>query len=101
MGDTNLAKYPDKSFNLIYIDADHSYEAVKRDTNVAKAKLADNGILVFNDYTMFDHLNGVPYGVVQAVNELIVSEDWRVCGFSLQKFMFCDIAIRKLSGLPL
>jgi hypothetical protein len=98
MGHVTLAKYPDKSFDLIYIDADHSYEAVKEDTNVAKAKLADNGFIVFNDYIMFDHLNGMPYGVVQAVNELIVSEDWRVCGFSLEKNMFCDIAIRKQSG---
>jgi hypothetical protein len=101
MSSINLKKYPDKTFDLIYIDGDHSYEGVKQDANVAKAKLADNGIIVFNDYIMFDHLNGVPYGVVQAVNELIVSEDWRVCGFSLEKNMFCDIAIRKQSGLPL
>jgi hypothetical protein len=101
MSSVNLKKYPDKTFDLIYIDGDHSYEGVKQDANVAKAKLADNGIIVFNDYIMFDHLNGVPYGVVQAVNELIVSEDWRVCGFSLEKNMFCDIAIRKQSGLPL
>ena len=101
MSSVNLKKYPDKTFDLIYIDGDHSYEGVKQDANVAKAKLADNGIIVFNDYIMFDHLNGVPYGVVQAVNELIVSEDWRVSGFSLEKNMFCDIAIRKQSGLPL
>jgi hypothetical protein len=101
MSSVNLKKYPNKTFDLIYIDGDHSYEGVKQDANVAKAKLADNGIIVFNDYIMFDHLNGVPYGVVQAVNELIVSEDWRVCGFSLEKNMFCDIAIRKQSGLPL
>lgn len=101
MSHVNLAKYPDRSFDLIYIDADHTYEAVKQDANVAKEKVADNGIIVFNDYIMFDHLQGVPYGVVQAVNELIVSEDWRVCGFSLEKNLFCDIAIRKQSGPPL
>jgi hypothetical protein len=95
MSHLNLAKYPDKSFDLIYVDADHSYEAVKRDADIAKKKVTDNGIIIFNDYIMFDHLQGVPYGVVQAVNELIVSEDWRVCGFSLEKNLFCDIAIRK------
>jgi hypothetical protein len=42
----NLLKYPDKSFDLIYIDGDHSYEGVKQDANVAKAKLADNDIIV-------------------------------------------------------
>jgi hypothetical protein len=97
MSHISLAKYPDKSFDLIYIDADHSYEAVKQDANVAKVKLADNGIIVFNDYIMFDHLDGRSYGVVQAVNEFIVREDWRVCGFSLERNMFCDIAIRRPS----
>jgi hypothetical protein len=97
--DINLEKYPGNSFDLIYIDADHSYESVKQDINVAKTKLTDSGVMVFNDYTMFDHLNGESYGVVQAVNELIVSEDWQVCGFSLQKHMFCDIAIRRRSAL--
>jgi hypothetical protein len=94
----NLEKYPDKSFDLIYIDGDHSYEGVKKDANVAKLKLADNGIMVFNDYIMFDHQNAVYYGVVHTVNELIVNEEWRVCGFALEKSMFCDIAIRKQPG---
>jgi hypothetical protein len=98
--DVCLNKYPDKSFDLIYIDADHHYEAVKQDGNVANAKLANNGIIVFNDYTMFDPLVGVYYGVVQAVNELIVNEDWRVCGFALHKYLFCDIAIRKQATPP-
>jgi hypothetical protein len=31
MSHLNLAKYPDKSFDLIYVDADHSYEAVNRE----------------------------------------------------------------------
>jgi hypothetical protein len=92
-----LAKYPDKSFDLIYVDADHSYESVKQDADLAKAKLADNGAIVFNDYTYFDFLAGVRYGVVRAVNELIINDDWRVCGFALNRTMYCDIAIRKRS----
>ena len=94
----NLAKYPDKSFDLIYIDADPSYEGVKQDADLAKAKVADNGVIVFNDYVGFDFLGGVPYGVIRAVNELIINDDWRVCGLSLQYFMYCNIAIHKQSG---
>jgi ABC-type transport system substrate-binding protein len=93
--DLNLAKYTDNFFDLIYIDGDHSYEAVKQDANLAKSKLTDNGIIVFNDYIQFDYLAGVRYGVVRAVNELIINDDWRVCGFSLQSAMYCDIAIRR------
>ena len=90
-----LATYPDKYFDLIYIDADHSYAGVKQDLNLAKAKLKDEGMIVLNDYKMFDHYNYVPYGVVQAVNEFIVRNNWQVCGFALQRDLFCDIAIRR------
>ena len=94
----SLAKYPDKSFDLIYIDADHSYEGVKQDANLAKEKIVDNGVIVFNDYVGFNFFEGEHYGVIRAVNELIINSDWRVCGLSLQCAMFCDIAIRKRSG---
>ena len=89
-----LAKYPDKSFDLIYVDAAHDYENVKRDAELSAQKLKDGGIIVFNDYIMYDHILGAPYGVVQAVNELVVSQGWQVWGFALQQHMFCDIAIR-------
>jgi len=91
-----LATYPDEFFDLIYIDADHSYEAVKQDSDLAKRKLKQGGIIVFNDYMMFDHLYAhEPYGIVQVVNEIIVREDWRVYGFAFGSHMFCDIAIRR------
>jgi len=82
----------------VYIDGDHSYVGVKEDVNLAKAKITDNGVVVFNDYIIFDYANGVTYGVVRAVNELLINEDWRVCGFALCRGMFCDIAVRKPGG---
>jgi hypothetical protein len=91
----SLLRYKDKTFDMIYLDADHSYEAVKADAELAKAKIKDDGILMFNDYIMFDHSSREPYGVVQAVNEMIVAEDWRVIGYALNPHLFCDIAIRR------
>jgi hypothetical protein len=44
---------------------------------------------------MYDHAGEVPYGVVQVVNELIVSRGYEIIGFALEKNMFCDIAVRK------
>ena len=46
-----LHRYPDKTFDMIYIDAGHSYEDVKTDAELCKAKIKDNGILIFNDPT--------------------------------------------------
>jgi hypothetical protein len=94
----NLAKYPDKSFDLIYIDGDNSYEGAKQDANLAKEKIADDGVIVFNAYWPFDFLIGRRYGVIRAANELIINSDWRVSGLSLHCAMLCNIAIHKQSG---
>lgn len=89
-----LARYDDNTFDLVYIDAGHDYESVRRDAELSRDKLKDGGILVFNDYTMYDHLIGTPYGIVQVVNEVVVNDGWHVVGFALQRDMFCDIAIQ-------
>jgi hypothetical protein len=93
-----LASLPDASIDLIYIDGDHSYEGVKRDTAQAIRKVRPDGLLVFNDYIMYDHLQGGEYGVVPAVNELVNASDWRIVGFALQHRMFCDIALQRESS---
>ena len=90
-----LPKYPDGYFNMIYIDGDHEYEGVKIDADLAKQKLNNDGVLIFNDYIMYDHIAGIDYGVIPVVNELVVNEGWEVIGFALNMWMFCDIAIRR------
>ena len=93
LSDEVLETLPDKYFDLIYIDAGHDYDHVRRDADLSQQKLKDEGILVFNDYIMFDHIQRVPYGVVQVVNEMVVNEEWRVIGLALHHDLFCDIAI--------
>jgi len=90
-----LGSLPDASLDLIYIDGDHSYEGVKADTAQAVRKVTADGLLIFNDYIMYDHLQGGEYGVVPAVNELVSETDWRIVGFALQHRMFCDIALQR------
>ncbi|MFY0613142.1 MAG: class I SAM-dependent methyltransferase [Hyphomicrobiaceae bacterium] len=90
-----LATYAPETFDLIYVDANHTYDDVKQDSLLAANAIKRDGILIFNDYIMHDHLLNEPYGVVQAVNELVVASDWRVIGFALQENMFCDIALAR------
>jgi len=80
---------------MIYIDAGHAYEEVKRDTEVAVTRIRPDGVLIFNDYIMTDPIHDTPYGIVQAVNELVVSSDWKVIAFALNSHMYCDIALRR------
>jgi hypothetical protein len=92
---TRLAECDDGFYDVIYIDADHHYEGVLRDTIASIRKLKPDGTLIFNDYIMFDHISGVPYGIVQVVNDLCVNEGWQITHFAFETNMFCDIALRR------
>ena len=57
---------PPSKADFIFIDADHSYEAVKADILAWRKHLAPNGILAGHDYGFPDYP-----GVKQAVDELV------------------------------
>jgi precorrin-6B methylase 2 len=94
---TQLAKQPDGTYDLIYIDGDHTYEGVLKDAHVSLRKMKRHGLLVFNDYKMQDHLYNVPFGVVHVVNDLCVNHGFRMTHFALQNSMFCDVVLERAS----
>jgi len=57
------------SFDLIFIDGDHEYQAVKRDLKLARPLLRRNGRMAFHDYGP-EH-----FGVKRAVDELCGGAD--------------------------
>jgi len=52
-----------QSLDLVFLDGDHSYEAVKADIAVWQMKIAPGGVLCGHDYDVFE-------GVTRAANEL-------------------------------
>src|SRR5262249_26449802 len=90
-----MGRQPDSTYDVIYVDGDHAYDGVMRDAAVSARKLKANGVLIFNDYIMFDHIVGVPYGVVPIVNDYCVNHGWQVLFFALHNQLFCDIALRR------
>jgi hypothetical protein len=90
-----LSRFPDQSFDMIYIDAAHDYESVKKDAEVAARKTKTTGLLVFNDYIKFSHYDDCYYGVIPVVNGLVHQNGFEVAGFALQPDMYCDIALRR------
>ena len=91
-----LETFPDGYFDWIYIDAQHDYEGVKRDIGVARRKVKDAGLLVFNDYIVWSYVEMAPYGVVAAVNELCREHHWELIYLALPSHMYCDVALRKI-----
>lgn len=60
---------PPKSYDLIFLDADHTYEAVKNDTGVLMPLLAPEGVFVWHDYANWGRFSG-KNGVPEALHEL-------------------------------
>ena len=91
-----LSKFPDGYFDWIYIDADHSYEGARGDLEAAQKKVKTGGFLVLNDYVFWSHRELEPYGVVQAVNEFCLANDWELLYLALHPELHNDVVLRKL-----
>jgi hypothetical protein len=91
---TNLHKY-NSTYDLIYIDGDHTLKGVWKDTNASQKKLSPGGRLIYNDYMIYDHRNKQDIGTVGVVNCLCVNEGWKITGMALQNEMYCDVMIEK------
>jgi hypothetical protein len=68
-----LSQFPDSYFDMIYIDADHSYNGTMSDLMLAKNKVKKDGIISGHDYTrvMFP-------GVVDAVDNFCKMYDLEI-----------------------
>ena len=79
----------DESLDLVYIDGDHRYEAVKTDIATWYPKIKDGGILCGHDY-----VSGVlqpgkrveKFGVIQAVQEFVQEHNLKLAITTKDKF---------------
>lgn len=90
---TMLAKCADRSFDWIYIDADHSLEGVRKDTVVACKKIKVGGIIMFDDYIRWSPMEMIPYGIMSVANEL-ANRGNPVIGVALETHGYNCIALR-------
>ncbi len=91
-------RFPEKYFDFIYIDGNHSYTAASKDIKNFYKKIKDGGFMVLNDYILYDyirpHLN--PYGVMQAVNEFCINNNWEIIYYTLNTNDFKDVILREI-----
>lgn len=80
-----LATLEDASVDIVYIDADHSDQFVRKELGVVKSKIKDDGFIILNDYIMNEAgYSNQPYGVIQATNEFMIAENWELVYFALE-----------------
>ncbi len=66
---------PDDKFDFVYIDADHSYEAVKTDITAWYPLVRSGGIIAGHDYVDDGDYPWGSFGVKRAVSELFNVDD--------------------------
>lgn len=88
-----LSELPARSLDVVYIDADHSYAAVRRDIAAALPCLKPDGVLVFNDYAVWSPSSMYHCGVARAVNELCLTSNWRLKYLAMQPMMYNDVML--------
>lgn len=62
-----------ESIHLVFIDGDHSYDAVRRDVDVVLPFLSHSAIIAFHDSNTFE-------GVGRCIGELLASKEWMIRG---------------------
>ncbi len=90
-----LQSCADANFDMIYVDADHGYDAVRADIVAATPKVKPGGFLVFNDFARIIRPGFGVLGVHQAVCEFAVASGWPVAFFCLEGEALYDIALRR------
>ena len=90
-----LQSSADASFDMIYVDADHGYQAVRDDIAAAAPKVKPGGYLIFNDFARIIRPGFGVLGVHQAVCEFAAASGWPVAFFCLQGEALYDIALRR------
>lgn len=91
-----LEQLPDQSVDYMYVDADHSYASVTKETAALGKKIKPGGIVQFNDYTYFDHDAMVAYGVPRAVHAFMERENYEMLWLCLHPQGFYDVVLRKM-----
>ena len=76
--------FKDEYFDWIYIDTDHTYETTKAELNAFANKIKPGGFISGHDYFQVGVSNGFSYGVMSAVHEFVVINNWKLYAVTLE-----------------
>jgi predicted O-methyltransferase YrrM len=87
-----LASFPDSYFDWVYIDSDHGYATTIAELSICSRKVKPGGMIAGHDFCVGNVRKRLPYGVVQAVNDFCVANDWGFTYLTVEShghFSFC------------
>ena len=91
-----VSNFEDDYFDWIYIDTDHSYGTTIKELNLYASKIKKGGIIAGHDYVE-GYWNGlVKFGVIEAVHEFCVLQNWEFVYLTMENREHRSFAIRKI-----
>jgi Methyltransferase domain len=95
---TVLKNMPDKYFDWVYLDTEHSYFVTAEELQILQNKVKPGGIIAGHDYIIGNWVGDVRYGVIEAVHELCVNSGWEMIFLTINKNEVPSFAIRKIEN---
>jgi hypothetical protein len=91
-----LSNFPDKYFDWVYLDTDHTYQTTSKELTLLEKKVVEGGIIAGHDFTLGNWVGDFRYGVIEAVHEFCVRENWEIIFLTMEVHQFRSFAIRKI-----
>ncbi|KKM15108.1 hypothetical protein LCGC14_1699400, partial [marine sediment metagenome] len=91
-----LKKFENGYFDWVYIDTSHSYKQIVKELELCRLKVKDGGIIAGHDYCQGNINIALAYGVVQAVNQFCVKNDWEFIYLTHETDRNLSFAIKKI-----
>jgi len=91
-----VSDFKDKYFDWIYIDTDHSYETTRDELRLYASKVKDDGIIAGHDYVKGNWITTYRYGVIEAVHEFCVKNDWELIYLTAEPIENQSFAIQRI-----
>ena len=91
-----LKKFENSYFDWVYIDTSHSYQHTVKELELCRQKVKDGGIIAGHDYCQGNIKEAFAYGVVQAVNQFCVKNNWEFILLTHETHRGLSFAIKKI-----
>ena len=92
-----MPTFPDRHFDFVYIDGNHTYEFVLRDLRDCAAKLKEDGLILGHDFFEDAFAAEQNYAVIDAVNAFVKRSGWVFVALTWEPFSSYVLA-RKVTG---
>ena len=89
--------FADNYFDWVYLDTGHDYTLTIRELDLLKNKIKPGGIIAGHDYIQGNWVGSIRYGVMEAVHEFCLKEDWEIIYLTINLPESPSFAIRRIS----